>query len=308
MSSSQNQMGFVPVQILHFENFAPGRPYHAALSVTRESGAYGFRATEHAHDFYEMLFVVDGGAIHGLNGDATILHPGDLVLLRPQDRHYLRFQTGRHFHYINIAIDAALWRDFHHLAGIASDIPAPVTRNTHTSTESDSFAECFAAFQRALVRFQDTQATNAALRTEACRLLATVAPLLLPDEPQKNIPATELPEGTPAWLVRACGLLQNDPESLRGGLPVFVAHAGVTRTHLARVLKSAIQQTPTEYVNGLRLERAARLLTTSSLSILEIAGECGFEQATYFYRLFQARFQTSPHAYRSAAARHIAPG
>lgn len=305
MAPSANSPRRDNIRCLRFENVAPGRPYHAALSVTKESGARGFRVTEHTHDFYEMIFVLAGDAIHGLNGTATMLREGELTLLRPGDRHFIRFQTGRFLHYINIAVDAEMWQGFHTLAGIATTLDAPVILNT--ATMDGVTAECATAFQHALVLFQNTHMSNAALRTEACHLLSTVAPWLFPGGHQDGLHDTDLPGDAPSWLIAACRKLRHDSNALRTGLPAFVAEAGVTRTHLARVLKAATNQTPTEYINRLRLKHAARLLTTTALSILDVAGECGFEQPAYFYRLFSARFQTSPHAYRIAAARRVAP-
>ena len=131
--------------------------------------------------------------------------------------------------------------------------------------------ECTATFRRALVRFQDTHSTNSLLRTEACRFLAIVAPYLFADSGRDGASENDLPDGTPAWLIRACQTIRRDADTLRRGLPAFIAEAGVTRTHLARVLKAATNQTPTEYINRLRLQQAARLLATTTLSIL---GHC----------------------------------
>jgi AraC family cel operon transcriptional repressor len=277
--------------------------------MTKESGARGFQVTEHSHDFYEMVYVLAGDAIHGLNGTVMALRAGELVLLCPGDRHYIRFHTGRFFHYINIAMDADMWRDFHRLAGIATNLDAPVIVNTVAAAHSANGVadECTAAFRHALQLFQNADIADAALRTGACRLLATVAPYLFAGARQDDAPVTDLPDGVPAWLSAACEKIRRDPDALRCGLPAFVAEAGVTRTHLARVLKAATDQTPTEYINRLRLEHAARLLTTTTLPILDVAAECGFEQPAYFYRLFGARFRTPPHAYRIAAARRVAP-
>lgn len=256
-----------------------------------------------------MLYILAGDATHGLNGTAMPLRAGELALLRPGDRHYIRFHTGRFFHYINIALDADLWRKFHEVAGIGTTLDSPVTVNTVAAVNAADGVtdECAAAFRHALVLFQNADIAAAALRTGACRLLATAAPYLFAGARQHGTPVTDLPDGVPTWLSDACEKIRRDPDALRRGLPAFVTEAGVTRTHLARVLKAATDQTPTEYVNRLRLEHAARLLTTTTLSILDVAGECGFEQPAYFYRLFGARFGTPPHAYRTAAARRVAP-
>lgn len=297
------------IRCLLYANVAPGRPYHAALSSTEGASARGYRVTEHTHDFYEMVYVLAGDALHGVNGGDLPMRAGDLFLLHPGDRHDIRFRAGRPLHYINIAMHAAMWRSFHELAEIPTSFDAPQAINVFAAGSTNDCDDCTAAFQRALVRFQDTRITNAALRTEACRLLATVALWFsgIEDREGHMDGDPNMPERAPAWLITACRKLQQDSEALRCGLPAFVAEAGVTRTHLARVLKTATGQTPTGYVNRLRLERAARLLTTTTLTILEVAGECGFENPAYFYRLFQARFQTSPHAYRTAAARRVTP-
>ncbi len=297
------------IRCLRFQTIAPGRPYHAALSATEGTKARGFRITEHSHDFYEMIFVLAGSALHGINGNPTQLGAGDLILLRPGDWHYIRFETGRRLHYINIATDADLWRRFHTLVSDAALPAAPVVRSATERIAGTGAGEaCQAAFQRALAAFQDKDAKPLTLRTEACLLLAILAPYLLGNAWQTGRSDAEaLPNDAPPWLAGACKTLRHDPNALRLGLPAFVDCAGVTRTHLARVLKAATGQTPTEYINGLRLERAAGLLTTTTLSILDIADDCGFEQATYFYRLFRARFRTTPHAYRTAAARRVSP-
>jgi len=289
---------------LRFADVAPGRPYHAALSVTPAYHARGFKISEHTHDFYEMIFVLAGDAVHGVNGKETNLRAGNLVLLRPGDRHFIRFKTGVFLHYINIAVDASLWQNFHALIGVTTNTDAPVVRTLSPAASHGDTDDCEATFRRALLRFQDTYSTDAGLRTEACRFLASVAHYLFADG-RDGMNGDDLPDGTPTWLTRACKTIQRDGDALRRGLPAFVAEAGVTRTHLARVLKAATNQTPTEYINRLRLRQAARLLATTTLSILDIAGECGFEQPTYFYRLFAAHFQTSPHAYRMASANRI---
>ena len=51
-----------------------------------------------------MIFVLAGDAVHGINGSETALRASDLVLLRPGDRHFIRFKTGVFLHYINIAV------------------------------------------------------------------------------------------------------------------------------------------------------------------------------------------------------------
>ncbi|MBQ8357713.1 MAG: helix-turn-helix domain-containing protein [Clostridia bacterium] len=53
-----------------------------------------------------------------------------------------------------------------------------------------------------------------------------------------------------------------------------------------------------EYCNRLRLEKAAGMLKSTADKVLDIAMECGFDNVSYFNRIFQKQYGMSPTAYR----------
>jgi AraC family cel operon transcriptional repressor len=110
----------------------------------------------------------------------------------------------------------------------------------------------------------------------------------------------------PVWLSLACRAMYEE-ENLRAGLPRFVDVSGVTRAHLTRTLKMYRQQTPTEFINELRLDRAAMLLATTPADILDVAADCGFENISYFYRRFRRQFGKTPRAWRKESQCIVMP-
>lgn len=54
-----------------------------------------------------------------------------------------------------------------------------------------------------------------------------------------------------------------------------------------------------EYVIGLRYEMAVRMLTTTDISVEDIAATCGFSNLNSFYKLFRDREGMTPTAYRT---------
>src|SRR5262249_26857952 len=56
--------------------------------------------------------------------------------------------------------------------------------------------------------------------------------------------------------------------------------------------------TPLEYVHTLRLEEAKQLLETTDFAIDVVANEVGYEDGSFFRRLFRRKVGLSPHAYR----------
>lgn len=55
-----------------------------------------------------------------------------------------------------------------------------------------------------------------------------------------------------------------------------------------------------EYLNDYRLTMAERLLKSSDASVLEIAEQSGFDNLSYFNRIFKRKYGISPGKWRSA--------
>jgi AraC family transcriptional regulator, regulatory protein of adaptative response / methylphosphotriester-DNA alkyltransferase methyltransferase len=58
---------------------------------------------------------------------------------------------------------------------------------------------------------------------------------------------------------------------------------------------------------GRRLEAAARLLATPSITVREVAQRVGFHQSPHFARAFRRRYGVSPSTYRAKAGPGNAP-
>ena len=56
-----------------------------------------------------------------------------------------------------------------------------------------------------------------------------------------------------------------------------------------------------DYLNDYRLTIAERLLKSSDSSVLEIAEQCGFDNLSYFNRIFKRKYGISPGRWRMQA-------
>lgn len=275
--------------------YLPRGEYHAALVSSR----FRPRTELHTHDFFEMMYVLAGTGTHQINNRALPLVVGDLIFVRPRDCHAIAVRPGNDLHFVNIAFPADAWTDFCVLAGLTDDVfsaqsiaPPPAVRVSATQRD-----ECTQAFQRALRAFHEAPS-----RLELCRFWALVVPILLqPVEPPDDDAAV-----LPGWLHTACWAMR-DERNLRLGFARFIELSGVSPAHLSRTLKAYCNQTPTAFINDLRLKQAALLLRTTTQEIIEIAAACGFANLSYFYRLFGRRFGTSPRAFRLQAQHAVAP-
>lgn len=77
-------------------------------------------------------------------------------------------------------------------------------------------------------------------------------------------------------------------------------HVSLSKSYFCRILKDELGYTFTEYVNHLRIERAKLYLRDSTMSIADIAYAVGFDDQSYFTRIFKKLTNTSPGQYRKS--------
>ncbi|WP_255951105.1 helix-turn-helix transcriptional regulator [Streptomyces odontomachi] len=306
----------MPSQLLQYADHAPGLPYHAALVV--QSG----RSEQHGHaDFYEFMGVASGQGRQLLVDGAQQLHAGDVVLVRPRDRHAMQGFAAGGLTFVNVAFPAALWRGFVGLSGLdPSGSWESAALPPHWRLAGRGAERAAAVFQRALTRYQHRPTMLDALRfwTDLTELLGD------PAEPAVGVRATGRPRNArggagvgagqgvsasgrrPDWLARACTAMRQE-ENLRGGVPRMLRLAAVSAAHLSRTVRTYYGITPTAFVTELRLQRATELLSATTDPVTAIAQRCGFSSQSYFTRCFRAAHGIPPREYRQRAWRAFVP-
>ena len=78
----------------------------------------------------------------------------------------------------------------------------------------------------------------------------------------------------------------------------MVELSGLPERSFIRRFRTATGMTPLDYVHVLRLEEAKQMLETSDLPIPAVAGEVGYEDTSFFGRLFRRKTGLTPTQYR----------
>ena len=73
---------------------------------------------------------------------------------------------------------------------------------------------------------------------------------------------------------------------------------GVSLAYVSECVRAQTGKTYKELLQKHRVETAARLLRRSDLNIQQIISMVGYENTSYFYRLFHERYGLSPREYR----------
>ena len=78
----------------------------------------------------------------------------------------------------------------------------------------------------------------------------------------------------------------------------IASHVSISRSECFRCFKRFMNKKPVAYINEYRLLRAAKLLRETEMSIVAVYTECGFENASYFGKLFKQTYGMTPLQYR----------
>jgi len=115
----------------------------------------------------------------------------------------------------------------------------------------------------------------------------------------------QLPNGRTGWLAgavdpvigRALGSLHRRPGH-PWTLDALAQDVGLSRSALTERFARYLGQGPMAYLTDWRLELAAESLRNTNRSVLQIAGEVGYESEAAFNRAFKRRFAAPPARYR----------
>ena len=144
---------------------------------------------------------------------------------------------------------------------------------------------------RQLARLQQVPDTEFQTRS----LLGEIWLLLL--EELKNTLLQHVPTKNRDRLLTMLAFIQeNYGEKLT--LEEIADSAAVSTRECLRCFRTAIRQSPMEYLIEYRVQKAKKLLESTDLSITDIALQCGFNSNSYFTKLFHRICGKTPNAYR----------
>ncbi|AWL03137.1 helix-turn-helix domain-containing protein [Massilia oculi] len=137
-----------------------------------------------------------------------------------------------------------------------------------------------------------------ALRRELQDKLQKDLPIVAYQQLSLELPLEPRRDREKAAILQALASRYSDAEL---DLDAVVQAAGVNRNKVNEILKAELGFTFTGYLNKLRLTEAARLLAEKgSATVSEIAHTVGYNNASYFNKLFRQEYGCTPKAFRAS--------
>lgn len=258
--------------------------YHAAITRLHPKQ----RTLPHTHDFYEFFLCLSGTGSHHVDRRRVRLEAGTLAFIRPSDSHWFSTEAES-LEFVNLAFPVPWWRSFGSLRSppLQDQSFYKVPHLGHASLAAGGTA----ALRVVLLALVD--ATNPAEDglIEAC--LALVRHFKDATRPKSQSP--------PQWLNEWVADLRNR-ELTRNGIDFWQERSDRSAEHLSRMCRRYFGAPPTHLLNRARIGHIQRRLRDSGGKVHEVALDGGFENLSYFYRVFKRQVGCTPREWLRSAA------
>ncbi|MEW4530109.1 helix-turn-helix domain-containing protein [Maioricimonas sp. JC845] len=255
--------------------------------VLESHHAPDFRMEWRTHSFVKVLYALSGSGDVLIRDQSYPWSARDLVVVPPRHRNRLVDAPGSATSVYVLCVATSLLqfdRTF-----VRQLRPGPVRRSAHLANQVESRLRHL-LFEQSRANLQ----TPVSMVADALQLLALVASQPAPvkrlrDDNREPTFASELD----AYLE---SLSANFFEATT--IEAAAAQAGIPRRRFTGLFRERTGVTWLEYVHGLRIDHACRLLRETTTPIPSIAFECGFGDLSTFYRVFRRRCGVSPGRWR----------
>lgn len=243
----------------------------------------------HSYDNFELSHVLTGSGSRTIGEHTEPFHPGEIILIPPNIPHVWRF-------------DPADTDDDGNIANISVYFDSPTLEALRMIIPELSDAISRIGQLDHAVSYKG--ATLEAIRELLFSMRGMTPEERLPLMMKLLIEVSDISDGI--YAGRKCGLSRTERrlESVRVycvcnydrqvSLDEISRHVGMNKSAFCTFMRNNAGASFSEYLNGIRLERARVMLRNTDRSISGIAMECGFQSVTYFNRLYRRKYRRTP--------------
>lgn len=255
---------------------------------------------EHKHDFLEINYMYDGQCTQIINGKEVTLEKGNLLFLDQGSVHSIN-KIGKEDILINIVfhnkkIDLEWLADLNQQNSLVFNF---LTQNIKNSTkhsyllfDSHNNNHIQEVLYRILkIYFLEEKSVD--------NMINLYIPILI-TELITNVTYVTFREdsfNSDSLIIQVLDEIEKNHSSV--SLDSIAKKMGYNKNYLSNRIKNLTGKTFTKLLNGEKIKHSAFFLKNTDLNIEQIMFEVGYQNKTYFYKLFKEKFGCTPMQYRT---------
>ncbi|MBW6410874.1 AraC family transcriptional regulator [Clostridium weizhouense] len=256
----------------------------------------GMTAANHWHNDWEFTLILNGKMSYSVNGKSYELEEGQGIFINSEQMHYGYSGDGSNCSFICILIPPSLLSN---ITRIKETYVLPVCTDT---SHPFFILHPEISWQRNLIKILKDiyKLCNEEKDGFELHIMSLFHSLCynLYNNIKNNISAHKTTDDKKLDAMHnMIGYIQKNYQG-KITLDEIAAAGNVCRSSCCDIFQLILQKTPISYLTEYRLEKSIELLNIPSLSVTEIALQCGFTGSSYFTEIFHKNIGCTPSQYR----------
>lgn len=276
-----------------FERLGEGDVLPKGQDIAMVAHTMRFDTSVHTHDYYELMFVSGGEVVNVVDGKELFMGTHDLCVMGLNSSHSLH-AVYRDATVINICLRPHLFQTDYFREFLTSDSPTATLLRGEAQSRYLFFPDNTGLLVETLVYAAAADFVGAGF-CQSLPLTARVLQLLCETTKLKAHSFHGIDAQTLDILLR----ISEHPETAT--VASVAAEFGYSPNYFAQFIRKHTGYSPKEIITKNRMEKAARLLRESDLTVEKVAAEAGYRNCGNFHVSFKRHFGKTPDQYRRAS-------
>lgn len=276
--------------------------YNKLLSSNQQLAVYRhpcfLHYPKHRHNYIELSYVYRGSMVHIIDDEEIVIEQGEIILLNQDIEHEIK-PTEETDIILNFIIHPNFLDFLITIGGEKNEIFKFIF---HALYSSDNYGECliFKVSKNDAIKdiiesiitklYQPALSNSVTLKLYIGMLLVELA-----NHPQQMI---SYRKDSYEKMINGSILNYIRIHYKEGSLQELSQLIKQPNYKICKIVKKYTGQTFNQLIQEERLKNSAKLLETTMVPITDVIGSVGYENATYFYKIFKNKYKQSPKEYR----------
>ena len=253
----------------------------------------------HWHEEIEVIIVIDGSCNYRIDLDSFIINKGDILIVGPQKLHSFSLIKDNTMTWISFVFNMDMLKSSTTDGALLKYI-SPILNHEHElptfiKGTSPCYNTIFNLIENILYCYYEK---DIAYELELKSFLFHFFALLYKNNLiEQQINKSLLTVNTMDKIKSVLNYI-NEHYTEDISINTLANICDYSEYHFMRFFKKHIGLTCIQYINNYRLEKASILLTTSNNAIMDISLEVGFDNLSYFKKLFKRKYNLTPKEFR----------
>ena len=251
----------------------------------------------HRHNYIEVLYVCQGQLTNIIGGKEVVIHAGELLFLNQYTRHEI-LPAGEEDIAINFMILPEFFDVAYTMAGnnnVLADFLVNVLRQDEERGEYLHFKVAEVLPVQNLLENLIWTIVNKQPNKRSINQ-ATMGLLFLQLMNHMDKMETDAASEQQKFIIQVLSYVEEHYKS--GELTELAEELHFDIYWLSKEIRKRTGKTYTDLVQAKRLSQAAYLLRTTAMNVMDISMAVGYDNISYFHRIFQKKYGMTPRRYR----------